>query len=157
MQTFLPFPEFARSVRVLDYRRLGKQRVEAFQILNALFDTSHGWRHHPAVKMWRGYEVALAVYLNACIDEWELRGYRNTMERMLDGLTDQRDVDVPPWLGDPAFHRSHQSNLLRKDEAHYRPHFPRVPSNLPYIWPIEDSMTTKPVFQQLAPTPERVL
>jgi len=33
MQTFLPFPDFAESAKCLDNRRLGKQRVEAKQIL----------------------------------------------------------------------------------------------------------------------------
>lgn len=33
MQTFLPFPDFARSAKVLDNKRLGKQRIEAKQIL----------------------------------------------------------------------------------------------------------------------------
>jgi len=29
MQTFLPYADFKLSTRVLDYKRLGKQRVEA--------------------------------------------------------------------------------------------------------------------------------
>lgn len=33
MQTFLPYPDFARSAACLDRQRLGKQRLEAFQIL----------------------------------------------------------------------------------------------------------------------------
>ena len=33
MQTFLPYPDFARSARVLDRKRLGKQRVETLQVL----------------------------------------------------------------------------------------------------------------------------
>ena len=36
MQTFLPFPDFVASARSLDRLRLGKQRVETLQILNAL-------------------------------------------------------------------------------------------------------------------------
>ena len=36
MQTFLPFANFADSARVLDNKRLGKQRVEGLQILNTL-------------------------------------------------------------------------------------------------------------------------
>ena len=36
MQTFLHEPDFARNARALDSRRLGKQRVEALQILRAL-------------------------------------------------------------------------------------------------------------------------
>ena len=36
MQTFLPYKSFTKSAQVLDYKRLGKQRVEAMQIFNAL-------------------------------------------------------------------------------------------------------------------------
>lgn len=36
MQTFLPYPDFSASARVLDDKRLGKQRVECLQILNAM-------------------------------------------------------------------------------------------------------------------------
>ena len=36
MQTFLPHPDFAATARVLDKRRLGKQRVEAIQVLRGL-------------------------------------------------------------------------------------------------------------------------
>ena len=53
MQTFLPFPDYIQSARALDYKRLGKQRVEALQILNTLTGRSEGWSQHPAVKMWR--------------------------------------------------------------------------------------------------------
>ncbi|MDQ1681515.1 MAG: hypothetical protein QOH99_56, partial [Frankiaceae bacterium] len=35
MQTFLPYADFGASARVLDDRRLGKQRVETLQILRA--------------------------------------------------------------------------------------------------------------------------
>ena len=62
MQTFLPFADFAETARVLDGRRLGKQRVETLQILRALRVPGYGWRHHPAVGMWAGYEEALARY-----------------------------------------------------------------------------------------------
>ena len=61
MQTFLPFPGFAESAMVLDSRRLGKQRVETFQILRALTWPSCGWKKHPAVRMWRGFVPALAA------------------------------------------------------------------------------------------------
>ncbi|TMR24154.1 hypothetical protein ETD86_05390 [Nonomuraea turkmeniaca] len=59
MQTFLPYPDFAASAAVLDPLRLDKQRVEALQILRALTVSEYGWRHHPVVKMWAGYEAAL--------------------------------------------------------------------------------------------------
>ena len=42
MQTFLPYDDFVLSLDCLDYRRLGKQRVESMQLLNAMITTA-GW------------------------------------------------------------------------------------------------------------------
>ena len=58
MQTFLPYKDFRKSLQCLDYRRLGKQRVEAMQIHNILTgkNESSAWVNHPAVKMWKGHE-----------------------------------------------------------------------------------------------------
>ena len=77
MQTFLPYSDYKKTFECLDYRRLGKQRVETFQILNVLLNRTNtkGWRNHPATKMWRGYENALKLYLNECIDEWKYRRF----------------------------------------------------------------------------------
>jgi hypothetical protein len=36
MQTFMPYSDFEKTARCLDNKRLGKQRVEAWQILNTL-------------------------------------------------------------------------------------------------------------------------
>lgn len=131
MQTFLPFPDFRASAQVLDTKRLGKQRVEAEQIRRALSDPEYGWRNHPAVKMWQGHEQALIAYRNAMIEEWIRRGYKNTMP-----ILDCTPVyAVPPWMGDPEFHLSHQSNLIRKFPDHYAPLFPGVSPELPYKWP----------------------
>jgi hypothetical protein len=130
MQTFLPYPNFKRSVQCLDNKRLGKQRVEAWQILNTLTGKSHGWKNHPAVKMWRGYETALIGYYHCCLDEWAARGFKN---EKLKPIIYPLLMDVPKWFGNRDFHRSHQSNLVRKDPHHYR--FD-VPNNLPYVWPV---------------------
>ena len=134
MQTFLPYPNFQQSFECLDYRRLGKQRVEAFQILNVLLGRtqSKGWVNHPATKMWKGYENALKLYFNMCVDEWIKRGYKNTMKyEIIEG-----GIILPPWIGSKSFHRSHQSNLLRKDSLHYGKYFKNVSPNLPYVWSI---------------------
>jgi hypothetical protein len=53
--------------------------------------------------------------------------------------------ELPPWLGDPAFHHSHQAALVRKDPAHYRRYFPDVPDDLPYVWPASDRSRRVPV------------
>jgi hypothetical protein len=135
MQTWLPYPSFRHSARVLDDRRLGKQRLEALGLLSALRGHSDGWLPHPATRMWRGYEDALLLYALVVTREWKRRGYADTVEAKLLPLWEGRPRRLPPWFGDPAFHRAHQSSLVRKDPAFYRPRFPDVPDDLPYVWP----------------------
>jgi hypothetical protein len=44
VQTFLPYPDFAASAAALD-TLLGKQRVEALQVLRALTRPGYGCSH----------------------------------------------------------------------------------------------------------------
>lgn len=136
MQTFLPYADLKESVRVLDYRRLGKQRVETFQVLNILLDRTptKGWRNHPVTVMWTGYEAALQLYQNYTIQEWIDRGYKNTM---LFEEFDLEEVVMPTWFGLEKFHRSHRSNLLRKDYEYYSQYFDED-INLEYYWPTKE-------------------
>jgi hypothetical protein len=134
----MPHPSFVRSAHALDDKRLGKQRVEAYQIMKALADPDYGWQKHPAVQMWRGYEDALVEYGATCCMVWVLRGFQDTLLARFAERSWPRPYRTPPWLGDTEFHRSHQSNLVRKDAAHYQPQFPDVPDNLPYVWPPND-------------------
>ncbi|WP_341721434.1 MSMEG_6728 family protein [Micromonospora sp. FIMYZ51] len=155
MQTFLPYPDFLASARALDQRRLGKQRVEAIQVLRGLTWPGYGWRHHPAVKMWTGYEEALTRYgLDVCA-VWCATGRADTCAatlaadlaaaRGIEQVRSQQELavagELPPWLGREDLHLSHRSSLLRKDPAHYRPIFgPDVPDDLEYVWPPSDRM-----------------
>lgn len=135
MQTFLPIANFTHSAAALDRQRLGKQRIEALQILKALRGESTGWVNHPATKMWRGYEAALAQYGWVMCDEWLRRGYKDSLiTRFLD-LGGGKMI-MPPWFGDSQFHLSHRSNLIRKLPAHYGNLWPDVPDDLPYVWPV---------------------
>jgi hypothetical protein len=146
MNTFLPYESFAKSASCLDRQRLGKQRVEAMQILNMLVGRSRGnWQRHPAVRMWRGYEWMLLRYGVAICREWLDRGYRDTVLRRL--LTEYAEVwagstDTPFWLGDKAFHAAHRSNLLRKNAEWYGQFGWMEPTNLPYVWPVPMEITT---------------
>jgi hypothetical protein len=145
MQTFLPYPDFAASAKVLDYRRLGKQRVETFQLLNAIRGVDKfgepkqhkGWVNHPAAVMWRQYVPALAMYGVAMSAEWIARGYNDTMYNRLEKIltdTASGEVEMPYWFGREEFHISHQSNLLRKDYGYYSQFFHGVPVDLEYVW-----------------------
>lgn len=152
MQTFLPYRSFVESAMCLDYRRLGKQRIECKQLLSALgYDIvpddqgfgrivpstspkKAGWANHPAAKMWKGYEQALWDYTNVIIWEWVRRGYNNTqLTRNPDHATYFQN---PPWLGDEAFHSSHRSNLLRKDPVWYGKFGWTDDPVAEYIWPV---------------------
>lgn len=109
-------------------------------MLRALTRPEYGWKHHPATRMWRGYEDALAVYGLAMCDAWTGRGFADTVAESILvelGRHPRPDAPRPPWLGDEAFHRSHRSNLLRKDAAWYRQWFPDDPDDLEYVWPVK--------------------
>lgn len=131
MQTFLPYPNIYKSASCLDSKRLGKQRVEAFQILKALRGETNGWINHPATKMWRGHEGALVLYMNACISEWIQRGFKNTMVCQHALSNDP----FPWWFGDERLHASHRSNLLRKDPEFYGKFGWKEDASLSYFWP----------------------
>jgi len=133
MQTFLPYPNYVKSAKVLDYKRLGKQRIEALMIIKILYaDNSESrWKNHPAVRMWWGYSNNLKEYYNAIVEEWIRRGYKNNMPRNLFHKT----YSKPNWIFDERFCISHQSNLVRKFPEHYKKFFPDVPDNLSYFWP----------------------
>lgn len=51
MQTFMPYYNWDECAKVLDNKRLNKQKVEALQILKAINDPEYGWQNHPAVNM----------------------------------------------------------------------------------------------------------
>lgn len=146
MQTFVPFSSFTASANVLDYRRLGKQRVECKQLLSSLgyeivdgdlIPTGKiaGWNQHPASSMWKGYELCLAEYQRIMIMEWIMRGYNNTMV-YLSADKVNTDYPSPPWLGDDRIHSSHRSNLLRKDHEFYGKFNWTEPHDMPYQWPV---------------------
>jgi hypothetical protein len=131
MQTFLPYPDYTQSAQALDRKRLGKQRVEAWQILKALTNGG-GWANHPATRMWAGHEASLCDYARAMCDEWIARGYKDTMRDRFPTASGP----TPVWVGDDAFHMAHRSMLIQKNPEHYRPLFPDTPDDLVYVWPV---------------------
>jgi hypothetical protein len=90
--------------------------------------------------MWDGYHAALANYGIAVCNVWTSHDYRDTCAAQMRALVSDHDrmgFTNPPWLKDPAVHRSHRSNLIRKLPDHYRPLWPDVPDDLPYLWPVD--------------------
>jgi len=119
---------------VLDDRRLGKQRIESFQIITSLEQKdSVGWKNHPITRSWDGYTNALKHYCNIMINEWVRRGKNNTMSLYkIDTL-----VIFPSWFINPKIHYSHMARLIQKDPIFYKDKFIYPPeyNNFGYIWP----------------------
>jgi hypothetical protein len=142
LQTFLPYEDFVASAHVLDDKRLGKQRVEALQVLRVIKGEQSGWARHPVCQMWWDYPYTLGVYTATVCLEWIGRGFRdNCYEQIIPILGQSFDWlphkhDYPPWLGFPDLHISHQSNLVRKDPVRYGPQFPLIPDTIRYVWPV---------------------
>jgi hypothetical protein len=151
MQTFLPFPSAQESAYCLDNKRLGKQRVEAYQVIQALEGKYKGWTRHPAVLMWEGHIPALAQYGWTMCQEWRRRGFEDALaDKFLEYIKPLHRI--PWWFGYQPFHLSHRSNLLRKDPVYYGQYFRHYmpPTDLPYLWPRDGGFftvgATKEVF-----------
>jgi hypothetical protein len=137
MQTFVPYANAARSAQVLDYRRLGKQRVECKQIYNALVHGG-GWANHPAVRMWVGHERYLVWYWIVMCQEWLSRGYNDNLllQAKKAYIKATKGTDSPPnWWGG-KIHVTHKRALLAKNYKHYSQYWPRLTPVIDYYWPV---------------------
>ena len=117
MQTFLAYPDYEKSVKILDNSRLIKQCVETQQILNAIINKS-GWKFHPASRMFKNNTNSLVNYgLAACV-EVKNRGFKwqKNYEKIISFYDETKSDDSPDWLGDQKVHNSHKSRLLCKGE-----------------------------------------
>jgi len=135
MQTFVISgdPTYEESAEVLDLTRLGNQAYrEGRTLING------GWPNHPASKMWRGYEHALARYCLACLRELWRRGrkYPEHIKFFLYKTAVLQNTGNPPWLGDERVHASHRSNLMRKNYEHYSRFGWTETTDMPYYWPV---------------------
>lgn len=130
MQTFLPYKEFELVAQVLDNKRLNKQILEGYQILNVLSndDPRAGWRNHPAVKMWRGHEFGLYNYIFTMVHEANLRGIKTennvaNLKALRNRVENRWGVGLPFWFdSQEAMARittTHKANLYIKDSIYY--------------------------------------
>ena len=129
MQTFLPYQDYNQCAKILDNKRLNKQILESYQILNILSgrSSSGAWRNHPAVLMWKNAEKSLRIYVKYMIKEARLRGIRTdgnesnieALEVVSGHLWGNND---PVWSIEPHINRvniTHRANLYRKDPTYY--------------------------------------
>ena len=134
MITFLPYPDYRKSLECLDRQRLNRQRLEAWQIYDAITNPDSIYRNTvrgPAVRMWIGWSESLAEYYDLALMVWAERGYVNEKMKPL-GLY---DGPRPNWLGGPV-HASHRSNLLRKLPVWYGRYGWEEADDAQYVWPV---------------------
>lgn len=153
MQTFLPYRDFKKSAAVLDYKRLGKQRVETMQLLSSLTNLKYdvelekvvtasqkGWKNHPASRMWKNYERALLEYQKAICLEWTSRGYKDNCLSRTEAIFEESSCDrklvIPEWLTEELC-SSHRAALLFKDEDFYSQFGWEEKPSYDYKWPVE--------------------
>lgn len=92
--------------------------------------------------MWRGHELALAIYsvhiARECVQrrriQTKLLGEFLKVVRLLRAAG--APARYPPWMRDWSIMLSHRSNLLRKDKDWYSQFGWLVKPDLPYVWPV---------------------
>lgn len=130
MQTFLPYKDFVKVAKVLDNKRLNKQILECYQVLNVLSNPSPtaGWRNHPAVVMWRGKEFALYNYVQEMILEASSRGIKtdknsDNIRRLRHTHGQSWGMGNPKWMDNKSVMKkittTHKANLFKKQPEAY--------------------------------------
>lgn len=144
VNTFLPYSDFKKCAKVLDNKRLLKQRVEAYQIINIIYKRMKkekcGFYNHPAVLMWENNVESLKLYCNEMILEsirrkfMSQRPWENNKMKL---YNIENNPEHPWWLGYQHIHYSHQASLLRKFPEHYIKYFSDLPDQYRYkgnVW-----------------------
>lgn len=153
IQTWLPYPSLSLSAEALSADHLNTQRWHNWQLISLLcvyiLDESESsynltncvWKHHPLVLQWKSHLSLLMQYQrNVCRRDAGKSGILEQCETLFEDVVSRELCEsevsiVPAWLGQYAYHHSHQSNLIRKDSVHYRPQFSDATEGLPYVWP----------------------
>lgn len=142
MITWLTQLKFGASAKRLDNQRLVSQIENARNILGILESPSapKEQQNLEEVAMWRGYEMALALYgmqaglvaLSRSIRA-DVRDFKYVWDDYKEAGIDK--PEMPPWSEDVDIVRSHRSRLIALDPAHYATLFPGTPPRMPVIWP----------------------
>jgi len=111
-------------------------------IYRYVYDATHvligtGFKSHPCVLSWMGFQDSLKEYIDSCVAEWVSRGYKNTMRTY--GVV---DAPRPSWTLDERIFDNHRGALFLKEmernESPWYVGFPEFHSFTPfedYIWP----------------------
>jgi len=137
--TFITDDDPKVCARNLDYKRLGKQKLECKWIINSIESKKNN--KHPGYLMWEGYLNYLKHYTNCIIEEWLRRGYKNTMEI----YSLPSEFEKPWFFTYRPLQLTHICSLKRKDSNYYNNVFPNSPEitqymTIGYLWPTKISL-----------------
>lgn len=151
---------FEGIAKRLDNKRLFKQALEGWQILMNLVELDpanrqrepKGWSSHPAVKMWKGSEHLLSLYIHTMLKEWLNRGFKTTLlGKLMSTYNHAMSLGrignkVPLWMLNKTMMSriaaSHRLALLSKYYEYYNQFsWPEdtgtKPESYDYVWPIK--------------------
>lgn len=152
MRMYLPFNETKLNVACLSESDLTIQRNVAMTILETLGGKSKGWRWHPGVNMWIGYDVLLAKIAHAINVEWcgmnpeacsGSTGRGKVYDKQLNdmGYSSVVPTVTPWWWGNKEFHNRNKAAMLRSDPDWYGALFNGAKNDLCDWWPRHDPNT----------------
>lgn len=138
---------FGRTAQDLERVTLGYQIEQAFDVFVALTTEAETDvpDTHPVLRMWEGYEIALAAYgmelgLEFTVGRhmaedrfWQFSAGVKAFKKSMN-----ETYLAPPWKDDADVCRSHRSNLMRRQPGVYGDTWPRTPELMPYLWPFVD-------------------
>lgn len=120
MQTFLTSYNLSENAKVLDNKRLFKQLLEGYQILNTIINNGQ-WENHPAVKQWKSTPQALFWYIHSIWNECKIRGiaensnlYFRCKDLLLEKDLNEQFLENPKWWNRQDIISSHRGRLKCK-------------------------------------------
>ncbi len=116
MQTFITTYDLEQNAKVLDDKRLFKQLLEGYQILNTIVNDSQ-WRNHPAVRQWKQHPNALLKYIESIWNECQQRqiAVKSELYHKSSKLIDsQSHVVFPEWWNNEEIAKTHRGRLKCK-------------------------------------------
>lgn len=166
MQTFLLHTDHHITAKLLDYKRLGKQRLECTQLMdvllrkaNLLQDGKTGWNNHVAVEYWytaiKNCLPYLILYTDIMIEEWINRGYKNTIDTTKYKEIISKNANL--FRFDESIWRtyendvivSHRARVLQKDFDYYSKIFKENNISIPENWENMEYFWMRPTEKQI--------
>jgi len=141
---WLPFSSTHKNLEVLANEHIFEIVFEGLQCLRNIYVGDLSWRD---ARAWGEHPAALLHYVASAEREMVRRGYNPEQRVIRAHVALSRAgwplAPVPPrWCGNPRFHLSQRSNLIRVNPEYYARRMPpTTPLEIPLMWPTERGLT----------------